>query len=108
MNHAITLAALKEIKNDRLDMTRIGRLMNEHHKVLKELLGITVPLIDKMTDAAIEAGALGTKIVGSGLGGSIIALADEEHTEKIITAIKNAGARDAYLVRVDPGVREIK
>ncbi|WP_224489904.1 mevalonate kinase family protein [Robertkochia flava] len=104
-NHAITMEALKEIENDPMDMTRIGELMNQHHEILDKLLGITVPLIDRMTDAALSAGALGTKIVGSGLGGSIIALAREEDVQKVIAAIKDAGARDAYAVQTDPGVR---
>lgn len=107
LNHEITRAALKEFAAEQMNPVRIGALMNAHHQVLKELLGITVPRIDHMIDAANNAGALGAKIVGSGLGGSIIALAPEGKEEKVINAIIDAGGRDAYAVKVDQGVRTI-
>lgn len=104
-NHMITREALKEIRKPQPDMVQIGSLINAHHTVLKNLLHITVPLIDKMIDAALAAGALGAKIVGSGLGGSIIALAPQGKEKEVIRAIKASGAKNAYLVTTDPGVR---
>lgn len=108
LNHVVTQEALMEFNKPQLDVARIGSLMNEHHAVLRDYLNITLPRIDKMVDAALEAGALGVKIVGSGRGGSIVALAGEGEQPKIIEAIMKAGARDAYAVDVDPGVRITK
>ncbi|MEL6812497.1 MAG: galactokinase family protein [Bacteroidota bacterium] len=102
-NHTITQQALMEFEKEQPDMPTLGRLMTEHHKVLRDILKITVPLIDKMIDAALEAGALGAKIVGSGGGGSIVAIAPEEDQETICNAIKSVGAKDAYSVSVGPG-----
>lgn len=102
-NHIITQLALKELNKDRLDYFEIGRLMNEHHTLLKDNLKITVPKIDAMIDAAIDAGAYGAKIVGSGGGGSIVALAPLSKEKEIVTAIKNARAKDAYQVNVTQG-----
>ena len=48
--------------------------MNLHHNILKNKLKITVPKIDQMIDAANLAGAYGSKIIGSGCGGSIVAV----------------------------------
>ena len=45
--------------------------MNMHHSFLKNDLNITTPEIDKMIDIAIGNGAIGSKIVDSGGGGSI-------------------------------------
>lgn len=104
LNHDVTQRALLEFRKPKLDLEEIGRLMNEHHFVLKEYLKITLPLIDDMVDAALEAGALGAKIVGSGRGGSIVVLATPGGQQKVIDAIKHAGAKDAYAVQVDPGV----
>lgn len=104
-NHAITQSALEEFGKEEMDMTKIGALINAHHHMLKDKLHLTVPLIDQMIDAAHAAGALGAKIVGSGLGGSIIALAPVGQEEAVVKAIKAAGARDAYTVVVDPGVQ---
>ncbi len=107
-NHSITLKALKEFKGGNPDMKYIGDLMNQHHSVLKDILKITVPRIDNMVSSAIKAGAYGVKIVGSGGGGSIVAIAPESKQQDVIKAIVEGGGKDAYLVKVDSGARVIK
>jgi galactokinase len=102
-NHAITQKALLEFGKEKLVHKTIGELMSTHHNVLKDILKITVPVIDKMITAAMEAGAFGAKIVGSGGGGSIVALAPFDKKEAIIKAIKEIGAIDAYEVSVEQG-----
>ncbi|MBV1924051.1 MAG: galactokinase [Flavobacteriaceae bacterium] len=102
-NHVITQTAFLEFKKDTLDYIEIGRLMNEHHKLLKNNLKITVPKIDAMIDAALDAGAYGAKIIGSGGGGSIVALSPPSKEVEIVKAIKNAGGKDAYSVEVSQG-----
>ena len=52
--------------------------------------------MDKMIDAANEAGALGSKIVGSGGGGCIVAIVQDQNKNKIIEAIKGSGAEDDF------------
>lgn len=103
LNHEITQRALVEFKRPQWDTERIGSLINEHHRVLKEYLKITLPLIDDMVDAALDAGALGAKIVGSGRGGSIVVLSRDGQQEKVIKALMEAGGKDAYAVNIDPG-----
>lgn len=108
LNHDVTQRALKEFRKPHLDYEKVGDLINQHHQVLRDDLEITLPLIDNMVDGALAAGALGAKIVGSGRGGSIVVLAKEGEEDKIITALKLAGAKDAYAVQVDSGVRVIE
>ncbi|WP_108866600.1 galactokinase family protein [Aquimarina aquimarini] len=105
-NHSITLKALEELKKECPNMEYIGNLMNEHHLVLKNILKITVPIIDNMVAKAIEAGAYGVKIVGSGGGGSIVALAPKNKEQAVIEAIQKEG-KAAYVVNVDAGARVI-
>ena len=102
-NHDITQRALKILKKDRLNTKILGELMNEHHHILKSYLKITPPLMDKMIDAANEAGALGSKIVGSGGGGCIVAIVQDQNKNKIIEAIKGSGAEDAFSVNITRG-----
>jgi galactokinase len=104
-NFDVTKKALLEFKKEDLNLVEIGNLMNQHHHYLKNLLKITVPKIDAMIDAALEAGAYGAKIVGSGGGGSIAALSPKNKEQKIIDAILKAGAKDAYAVSVNKGAR---
>ena len=89
-NFNITKKALLEFKKEVLDLQEIGDLMNQHHHYLKNLLKITVPKIDTMIDAALNAGALGAKIVGSGGGGSIAVISPKNKEAQIIKAILNA------------------
>lgn len=106
-NHHYTKLALIEFEKPTLDLKKIGELMNGHHTILKDLLKITVPRIDDMINAALKAGAYGAKIVGSGGGGSIVVIAEAGNETAVIQAILDAGAIEAYMVEVDPGVRKL-
>ncbi|PQJ77663.1 mevalonate kinase family protein [Polaribacter porphyrae] len=104
-NYLVTKKALSAFKEDNFDIYKIGNLLNEHHHYLKNKLKITVPKIDKMIKSALQNNALGAKIVGSGGGGSIMALATENDEEKIISALKKAGAINVYKANVTGGAK---
>lgn len=106
-NYEITKNAFDSLSQETIDLNEVGRLMNAHHSVLKDVLKITVPIIDKMIDGALANGALGAKIVGSGGGGCIVALANEANEEKVINGILDAGASAAYKVSISHGVKVI-
>jgi galactokinase len=59
--------------------------------------------MDKMIDAANGAGALGSKVVGSGGGGCIVAIAEDHNKEQIIDAILATGVKDAFAVNITGG-----
>ena len=103
-NHLITQKALLEFKKNVLSLAAIGKLMNAHHTILKNDLKITVPKIDAMIDTALSNGAYGAKIVGSGGGGCIVALAPKEKEELVISELKKVGAINAYSVSVSEGI----
>jgi len=102
-NHSITQQALKGFEKEPFDTKLIGKLMNEHHQVLKENLKITVPKIDKLINIALNAGAYGAKIVGSGGGGSIVVLAPEDKKEAILNSLMDNGANAVYEVPITQG-----
>lgn len=106
-NHLITQQALIAFEQPILDLKIIGKLMNEHHTVLKDYLKITVPKIDILIDTALNCGAYGAKIVGSGGGGSIAVLASPNQKETIIKTLLKNGAKSAYQVSVTVGTRRI-
>lgn len=103
-NHLITQKAKEEFDKEHSDLTKLGSLMSEHHQILKNDLGVTIPRIDSMIEAALDAGAFGAKIVGSGGGGCIVALAKQQNKEAIINAMMESGAKDAYEVSISNGV----
>jgi galactokinase len=103
-NRDITGVARKLLCESPLDHHRVGHLLSEHQAVLRDVLRISTPKIDRMIDAAVGAGAYGGKINGSGGGGCMFAYAPER-TEEVAAAIERAGGK-AYVVTADDGVRD--
>jgi len=56
------------------DWPELGRLMRHNHQLLVDV-GVSTPLLDRLVDAAMQAGAFGAKLTGGGLGGAMIVLA---------------------------------
>ncbi|MFX1479200.1 MAG: mevalonate kinase [Promethearchaeota archaeon] len=73
------------------DFQTVGNLMNQNHKLLQEIT-VSGDINDKLVDIAIKNGAIGAKMTGTGRGGLVIALAEDETTqEKIAKAIEKKG-----------------
>lgn len=103
-NRDITRIARTELGKVNPDHKFIGSLLNDHQKVLRDVLGISTPKIDRMIEAALNAGAYGAKINGSGGGGCMFAFAPE-NPDKVKTAIESAGG-EAFIIISDSGSRE--
>lgn len=78
-----------------------GQLLNKHQDNLRDAKRISTPKIDRMLTAAMQAGALGGKINGSGGGGCMFAYAPR-NPEAVAEAIERQGGR-AYIIMVDTG-----
>ncbi len=81
------------------DMIEVGRLLTEHHQNLRTL-GVSTERIDHLLAVAMEAGALGGKVNGSGGGGCLFVLAPGKEDE-VIDAMNRAGS-EAWRVEVAP------
>jgi mevalonate kinase len=77
------------------EQARLGKLLDENHVRLREI-GVSIPVLDRLVTAAREAGALGAKLTGAGMGGNVIALAPEAQIESIRRALLRAGARRVW------------
>jgi len=73
-------------------MSRLGHLMNLN-QLIKEKLGMSVPKIEMLIEAALGAGALGAKISGKGGGGIIVALSETGKQQAVARAIEAAGGK---------------
>ncbi|MGB9772476.1 MAG: mevalonate kinase family protein [Bacteroidota bacterium] len=100
-NRDITLKARELVMNRVIDHEAVGRLLTRHHEILRDALDVSTRKIDAMINAALDAGALGAKINGSGGGGCMFAYAPHD-PEKVRDAISAAGGR-AYIINVDVG-----
>jgi mevalonate kinase len=87
---SITTEAKIYIENG--DYKNLGSLMSQNQEILRKI-EVSHPVLDNLIDIAVKSGALGAKLSGAGGGGNIIALADEDHIEEIISNLKNSGAQ---------------
>ncbi|GAA1782677.1 mevalonate kinase [Leucobacter iarius] len=82
------------------DRAAIGAAMTEAHGILNRV-GVSSERLDAITEAAREAGAAGAKLTGGGLGGCVIAVADDAaHADRIGAAMRRAGAERTWTVEV--------
>ncbi|WP_025729087.1 mevalonate kinase [Atopobacter phocae] len=78
-------------------LEQLGQLLNDNHFALQQL-GISTPVIDEYIQCARQAGALGAKITGGGLGGCLIALAtNEPQAIAIAKQLESAGAANTWV-----------
>ena len=72
------------------DFEKVGQLINQSHISLRDDYTVSCPELDTAVDAALSAGALGSRMVGGGFGGSAIALIQASKTTETIGAIEKA------------------
>lgn len=85
----ITTTMLEVLQTGQL--AQAGDLMSENHKLLTRM-GVSLPVLDKLVDAALQAGAFGAKMTGGGLGGNVLALIPLNAYAQVNRALLNAGA----------------
>jgi len=100
-NRELLKRALVEFQKNTIDEALIGKLLYEHHTILRDDLKVSTPKIETMMDAAMNAGALGAKINGSGGGGCMFAYAPN-NAEKVVEAI-NCVNGHAQIIHSDEG-----
>ena len=100
-NRDLLKKALIELEKDETNHELIGALLTEHHTVLRDILKVSTPKIESMLNVALEAGAMGGKISGSGGGGCMFAYAPGNSNE-VAEAIEKVGG-EAYIVTSDKG-----
>jgi galactokinase len=103
INRNITLDAYKALQEEVIDYHYIGELMYKQHRILSDVLKISTPKIDSMIDAAMDAGAYGAKINGSGGGGCMFAYAPVDPA-KVFDAVKKISG-EVYIIYPTEGTR---
>lgn len=102
-----TISRVAQLGRDALlegDLLRVGELMNINHGLLWAL-GVSSPELDRLVNAALNAGALGAKLTGAGGGGCMISLAIPERIDGISDAIGRSGGFPLRVRVSNSGVR---
>jgi len=76
---------------EEFDLRKVGKLMNENHRLLQEI-EVSCKELDYLVNLAREQGAFGAKLTGGGGGGCMVALTpSKELQEAVATAMEKEG-----------------
>lgn len=106
--HESTLKAIEIIKSGILEnkLEELGKIMNEQHEFMRDLYDLSLPKMEEIRNEMLNAGALGVKISGAGLGGCLIGIAKgEEDGKRIINSAIKAGAINGWILKIDEGAK---
>ncbi len=74
----------------------VGPVLTAGHASLRDDYEVTCPELDLAADTATAAGALGSRMVGGGFGGSVLALVPRATAEAVATAVAAAFATAGF------------
>lgn len=100
------LADLAKSNIEKGSLKTLGKLMSENHSLLQQL-GVSCNQLDHMVSIALDHGAFGAKLCGSGKGGNIVALVDDARAELIRSALLNDGASNCFVSSIKADSKEI-
>ncbi|MDP2872413.1 MAG: GHMP kinase [Bacillota bacterium] len=95
LEHLKELAVVMKQALERGDLESFAGLLAqgwEHKKALAD--GISDPAIDRMYQAALDAGALGGKLLGSGGGGHLLLFCPPSSRARVVGAVQGHGCRE--------------
>lgn len=82
---------------------KVGDAMVKNHSVLQRL-GVSIPKLDAMVQASMNAGAWGAKLSGAGGGDCMIALVAPNRRSQVESAIRNVGGEIIHVELQAQGV----
>ncbi|MGI5236938.1 galactokinase [Dactylosporangium sp. CA-139066] len=95
------------------DARAIGPLMTASHASMRDDYEITVPQVDTVVEAALAAGAHGSRMTGGGFGGCVLSLVDADRCDAVEAAVRGAFADagfappDAFVVTPAEGTEKL-
>ena len=89
------LAAIDALKTG--DAAAFGALMNDSHESLAGDYEVSSPELDRLVEAARQAGAYGARLTGAGFGGCVVVLAEKSKVDGLLAAVSSA-CPDSWLV----------
>ncbi len=92
-----------ELKKSSPDIELLGELLTSQHTALKDGVGVSLPVLDKIVEQSLSLGALGGKLTGAGLGGSVVIMT-KDNTQKIAKVLKQNLNLPVKVVEIDEGV----
>lgn len=79
---------------EKMDLDRVGELMNKNHDLLQQI-EVSCKELDFLVELARDHGAIGAKMTGGGLGGYMVALTPDKDTQE---AVAKAMEKEGFMV----------
>jgi len=99
-----TRRAIEIMRRRPQDIESLAKIINEQHELLRDLYDVSLPEIERIREAMLKAGAMGVKISGAGMGGSLLAVCrDEGSAMEALEAALRVGATKGWRLRIDTG-----
>jgi galactokinase len=90
------------------DLKALGDLFAASHASLRDDYEVSTPALDRVVDAAIQAGAIGARMTGGGFGGSVVAVAERKRAEDVLAATLEETRTQGWVVRSAGGARRYR
>lgn len=88
--HEMVYESIEILNGSISGLTEFGRLLHEHWMLKRSLTDrISSPEIDAIYNTAINAGAIGGKVLGAGGGGCILFFVEPQNRLEVIKKLKN-------------------
>jgi galactokinase len=90
VRHVVTETSRTRIAADALargDLGQVGWLLVEGHESLRTDYRSSIPEADAIVELAMDHGAQGARLTGAGWGGSVVVLASEDRSARILAEI---------------------
>jgi galactokinase len=104
-NKIVSEQGTLEARREQPSKQRLGSLLTEHHHWLSAGIQVSTDRIDGILKSALEAGALGGKINGSGGGGTGFVLCLDQDQDRVMEAIEAASGVPIPIAIGAEGVR---
>jgi galactokinase len=85
------------------DLDALGPLFVASQASLRDDYEVSTPTIDRVVEAALQAGALGARLTGGGFGGSVVALAERDRADAVLQATLARAGTQGWVVRPADG-----
>jgi len=100
---------------ERGDLTRLGNLMANSHRSLRDDYDVSCDELDLMVDlASSEPGVIGTRMTGGGFGGCTVSLVHTSSADRVLASLQRRYAEitgmhpDGWICAAAGGVEELK
>jgi galactokinase len=88
---------------ERGDTQALGELFAASHASLRDDYEVSTPTLDAVVEAALAAGAIGARMTGGGFGGSVVALAERDRSQAVLSSTLERVGTQGWIVRASDG-----